>query len=306
VPDVVVLGSLHLDIMVAAPDRPRTGETLAGTAWSEKYGGKGGNQAVEAARHGARTAMIGAVGDDAFGARLLANLRARGVDATHVAVRPGEGSGMSVAIVDPRGDYGAVIVSGANLSLGPEAVEAAAGAIAGARCLLLQNEVPEAANLAAARLARAGGAIIILNAAPARPLAADWAGLLDLLVVNAVEADMLGGGAVSDLAGAAAAAERLLVHAPSVVVTAGGAGLALARADGSSLTRAAHDVRVASTHGAGDALLGALAARLAAGDTRRDALRYANAAAAALVATPEHERATLTTEAAWRLLASIS
>jgi len=115
--DVIVLGSLHMDIMVSAPDRPRRGETLAGHAWSLKPGGKGGNQAVEAALAGARTAMIGAVGDDDFGRALLQNLEVHGVDKSWVAVRKDAGSGISVAILDSGGDYGAVIVSGVNLRL---------------------------------------------------------------------------------------------------------------------------------------------------------------------------------------------
>lgn len=115
--DVIVLGSLHMDIMVSAPDRPRRGETLAGHAWSLKPGGKGGNQAVEVALAGARTAMIGAVGDDDFGRALLQNLEVHGVDKSGVAVRKDAGSGISVAIIDSGGDYGAVIVSGQTFCL---------------------------------------------------------------------------------------------------------------------------------------------------------------------------------------------
>src|SRR5438105_10153628 len=97
---VVVLGSLHLDIMVHAPDRPKKGETLPGSAWAYKAGGKGGNQAVAAAQFGAVASMIGRVGDDDFGRRLLSHLREAGVDARRVRIDPGAGSGMSVAIVD--------------------------------------------------------------------------------------------------------------------------------------------------------------------------------------------------------------
>jgi ribokinase len=244
--------------------------------------------------------MVGAVGDDDFGARLLANLRAAGVDTAHVATVPGVGSGMSVAIVDPGGDYGAIIVSGANLTLGEGGL--APEVFTGAGWLVLQNEVPDAANVAAARRARAAGARVILNAAPARPLPEGLAGLLDILVVNAIEAEMLGGGTVTDLAGAAAAAERLLPLAGAVIVTAGGAGLAVAERAGPRLILPGHAVELVSTHGAGDALIGALAARLAAGDGLADAARYANAAAAVLVATPEDKRAGLTPADAWALL----
>lgn len=281
---IVVLGSLHLDVMVQAPGRPRLGETMVGSAWSLKPGGKGGNQAAEAARHGARVAMVGAVGDDAFGAPLLANLRDRGVDVGHVAVRP-EASGMSVAISEPSGDYGAVIVSGVNLTLDAAAAQQAAGLIAGARWLLLQNEVPDAANLAAAELAREAGCKVMLNAAPARLLPPELARLLDVLVVNALEAEALAGVPVTDRTGAMRAATALLAQAPCVVVTAGGDGLAAVDRTGLAVNLPAHRVAVISTHGAGDALVGALAARLVEGIALPDALRYANAGAALLVST---------------------
>lgn len=286
---VAVFGALHHDILVEAPRLPRPGETLPGRRWYPKAGGKGGNQAVAAARHGAETAFIGAVGRDGFGAGLRARLRAAGVDTAHL--REAEAaSGLSVAILDPAGEYGAVIVSGANAALGPADAAAAAALLGRARVLLLQNEVPEAASLAAARIAREGGATVILNAAPARPLAPDWAGVLDLLLVNAVEAEMLGAGRVGSLAEAGAAARALLALAPAAIVTAGAAGAALAGRDGSSLALPALPVRAVSSHGAGDCFAGALAAALDGGLPLEAALPMAVAAAAAFVATPEAER----------------
>jgi ribokinase len=259
--DVVVLGSLHMDIVVSAPDRPRRGETLAGHGWSLKPGGKGGNQAVAAAGAGARTAMIGAVGDDEFGQPLLENLQAIGVDASHVAVRRDAGSGMSVAIVDAGGDYGAVIVSGVNLLL-------------------------DAANLAAAAKARQHGVSTILTAAPARPFPAGLNGLIDVLVVNEIEAEAMAATAVDSLATATDAAKRLLDFADAVIVTAGAAGASLARRNGRTAEIAGHQVRLVSTHGAGDCFVGVLAARLSRGDELEQAARYANAAAALRVASP--------------------
>jgi ribokinase len=281
---VVVVGSLHLDLMVNTPGRPRLGETMVGTAWAMRPGGKGGNQAVAAARHGAQVAMVGLVGDDDFGRRLLANLRDSGVNAEGVGVCRAAGSGMSVALLEPSGDYGAVIVSGANLHLDPAAIAAAAPTIASARCLLLQNEVPAAANLTAARLAHRSGARVIMNGAPARPLDPALAGLLQILVVNGLEAESLCGIAVGDLAAAAEAAERLTAQAPCAIVTAGGSGVAMAVLGGAALTLPAERVKVVSTHGAGDVFVGTLAARLAAGEAPEQALGHANAAAAALVA----------------------
>jgi ribokinase len=288
--DVLVVGSLHLDIMVAAPDRPRRGETVMGQAWSLKPGGKGGNQAVEAALTGARTAMIGAVGDDDFGRRLLQNLDEHGVDRSHVAVRKDAGSGMSVAIVDAGGDYGAVIVSGANLLVDAATLEAAGALFAGARLVLLQHELPDAANIAAARKARAHGARTILNAAPARPFAQGLEGLVDILVVNALEAEAMGAPTVGSLGSAAAAAQSLLAFAEATIVTAGGAGLAVATRAGVRVEISGHPVTLVSTHGAGDCFIGALAARLAGGAHIVDATRYANAEAALHVSSPAGAR----------------
>lgn len=284
--DIVVLGSLHLDIMVTAPRQPRPGETLTGSAWSRKPGGKGGNQAVEAARHGAAVAMVGRVGADEFGRHLLEHLAGAGVDARAVSVTDGTGSGMSVALVDATGDYAAVIVSGANTSLAASDLAAAQVLLPGARLLLLQNEVPEDINLAAAAGARRAGVPVLLNAAPARPIPTPLRDVLDILVVNAVEAEQLGAQPVAGLEGAVEAAGHLLELAPAVIVTVGGAGLAVAGRAGERFALPAHAVAIASTHGAGDALVGALAARLAAGDALAEAAAYANAAAALAVATP--------------------
>jgi ribokinase len=303
--DVVVFGSLHLDIMVQAPGRPRLGETMVGQAWSLKEGGKGGNQAVEAARHGARTAMIGAVGADDFGRRLIDHLKQHRVETRAVAILPGAASGMSVALVEPQGDYGAVIVSGVNLSLGRAAVAAAMPLIAGARWLLLQNEVPEEANIAAAEAAQAAGCRVMLNAAPMRELPMALLSRVDILVVNAVEAEALSGSAVETAAGAAHAAQALLGLVPCAIVTAGGEGLAIAGRDGAHHTVPAHDVVVCSTHGAGDAFVGALGARLAAGQALWDAARYANAAAALVVSTQPEARAGLGPQAVEHLLAEV-
>jgi ribokinase len=284
---VVVVGSLHYDIMVDAPDRPRKGETLAGHRWAPKLGGKGGNQAVAARREGAATALVGAVGRDDFGTALLAGLDRAAVDRTRVAVLDGVGSGMSVAIVDRDGDYGAVIVSGANLAI--EAAQLDGTLLSRAKILVLQNEIPEDVNEAVARQARHHGVRTILNAAPARPFATGLAALVDILVVNAVEAEMLGGGPVEHLEGAAAAARRLATQFSAVLVTAGGDGVAFC--DGEGLrTLPGISVQVASTHGAGDAFVGTLAARLAAGDPIAVALTCANEVAARLVGTPESER----------------
>ena len=299
-PRVTVVGSLHYDVMVRAPYLPRAGETLIGSAWWWKPGGKGGNGAMAAARHGASVEMIGSLGDDDFGERLRASLAEAGVGTGSVRMSA-QGSGMSVAMTQDDGDYAAVVVSGANRDIDPEQVAASADAIRGAHVLLLQNEIDAAANAAAAELARVAGTTVVLNAAPARPPEA-MAGLVDVLVVNSVEAEMLGAGPVHDLGSAAAAARELLSVAPTAIVTAGPAGVAAAWGE-ESIRLHAHEVTVPDAHGAGDVFVGALAARLAGGEPLADALRYANAAAALHVGTPDEERDAIGPEAVVRLLA---
>lgn len=290
-PLVTVFGSLHYDIAVFGPCRPRKGETVTGTSWHPKSGGKGGNQAVSAAKAGARAAMIGAVAEDEFGRFLLDNLARRGVDHRFVMRTASRSTGMSVAIFDEEGDYGAVIVSGSNLELGVAELDAAADLIAETAILVLQNEVPDAANVLAAERARAAGALVLLNAAPARPLSEALRACVDILVVNAVEAEMLSGiGVVETLDGALAAARLLKPQFPRVVVTAGGAGVAAIDEDGQEIAIEPVKVKVESTHGAGDEFIGVLAYALAKGAPLAEALGSANEAAAALVATAEHDR----------------
>ncbi len=278
--DVAVVGSLHLDIMVAAPRLPGRDETLIGSSWHYKCGGKGGNQAVAAARFGARTAFGGQTGQDDFGKRLRANLVAAGVDITHVDFDPSQGSGMSVAISEAAGEYGAVVVSGANLTIDAKAIATRWQSLWSTKVMLLQNEVPEAVSLTAARHAHERGATIILNAAPARSMSTEFLNLVDVLVVNRVEAEMLSG---TDHPANALAA----LHSPSrdVVLTRGGNGLMLMTRKGQRVDIPALPVRLVSSHGAGDCFCGALAARFATGDDIESACLFATEAAGKFVST---------------------
>ena len=276
---VLTVGSLHYDIMVEADHLPRRDETAVGTRWYPKFGGKGGNQAVAVAKAGVSSRMCGAVGTDDFGTFLRQKLRAGGVEDGSVATITGTGSGMSVAIMDRDGDYAATIVSGANLLIDPAAL--AEEALWDGVCLLiLQNEVPEAINLAACRQARARGVRTLLNAAPARNLSLDLTALIDILVVNAVEAEMMGTDPVSCLLSAAEAAKRLADRFKAVIVTAGALGLAGLGSDDTAFSIPAERVRVVSSHGAGDAFIGALAAATVRGLPLAEAARQASQAAA--------------------------
>lgn len=283
-PVVVVVGSLHYDIMVDAPDRPRKGETVTGFGWRPKFGGKGGNQAVAAAKAGADVRMAGAVGNDDFGRFLLSNLTSAGVDASRVARVDHTGSGMSVAITDADGDYGAVIVSAANTATNPESLSDPA-LWQGAGILVLQNEIPEPVNLAAAKAARRAGVPVCLNAAPYRPLTDEFSQLVDILVVNAIEAEQFSGHPVNDLVSARDAALTLSSRYAIVVVTAGGDGVVGIERGHEPVAVPAMQVRLVSTHGAGDVFVGSFATALAGGQAFAECLNVANRAAAIHVST---------------------
>lgn len=283
---IVVVGSLHYDIMLDAPARPRKGETVTGTRWHPKFGGKGGNQALAAAQAGAQTRFVGAVGQDDFATLMLTTLEAAGIGTDHVATIPDCGTGMSVAITDPQGDYGAVIVSGANLQI--NAAQFATPALwQGAKLLILQNEIPEAINIAAARAARAAGARVCLNAAPARRLSDELAGLVDILVVNALEAEDMTGRVVNSLPEAEDAAQHLGRSYATAIVTAGENGVAWVEPGQAPSSLPARTVKVVRTHGAGDMFIGTLCHALAQELPLKQAIRDANAAAARHISQAE-------------------
>jgi ribokinase len=284
-PVILCAGSLHHDVIVDAPGLPRPDQTLVGTAVSYAFGGKGGNQAAAAARAGAEVHMAGAVGSDDAAMILREALDTAGVRRQGVQTHPGA-SGMSVAIVLPDGSYSAVIVSGANARFQPEAVAfpKACG------LLLLQNEIPEAANLFLARRARSDGVKVVLNAAPARPVSPQLLRCLDLLVVNRGEASDLLGQTEAGLDARMAALDLGRLGPRAVIVTLGAEGIVLADL-GDVMRQAAQSVPVVSTHGAGDAFIGALAAEWARGASLSEAAAFGQAAAALHVSLPVDRRA---------------
>jgi ribokinase len=261
---VCVVGSANLDLVARAARLPRPGETVRGTDFAEHPGGKGLNQAVAAARAGAAVKFIGALGDDAAGRSLRAELGAAGIDTAGVSdsTRP---TGRAMITVDERGENSIVVVAGAN-----EDVDVAA--LPSCRVLLVQLEVPITTVATALRLARAAGTATVLNPAPAAPLAADLLALVDVLVPNEHELDGLG--RADDLLGTGVGA---------VVTTLGAAGVRVVTHD-QEWHVAAFAVEPVDTTGAGDAFCGALAARLAAGDALDAAVRV-GAAAGALATT---------------------
>ncbi len=182
-----------MDLVVRAPRLPAPGETLLGGSYRTFPGGKGANQAVAAARLGARVSLVGAIGDDPHGVKLRATLEAEGIDLTHLRVRAGEFSGLALITVAEGGENTIVVAPGANATLTAEEVRASASAIMQADTLLIQLEIPTAAVVEAARIAREGGRAVVLNAAPGRVLPAELLRMVDALVVNRTEAAILAG-----------------------------------------------------------------------------------------------------------------
>ncbi|MFZ7092693.1 ribokinase [Primorskyibacter sp. 2E233] len=279
---VVVVGSIHYDIFVDAPHRPGAGETVTGFSWRPKFGGKGGNQAVSVAENGVRTRLVSAVGKDDLATFAMTHLAETGVETDFISRIDGVGTGMSVAISDASGDYGAVIVSGANLALDPAVLDDER-LWKDAGYLILQNEIPEAVNIAAARIGREKGVVVCLNAAPYRDMSEALLRNVDILVVNAIEAEAMCGTVVDSLSGAQVAAAKLRERFEQVIVTAGASGVAY---DGSGEAGAipGQRVTVVSTHGAGDHFIGKLISGCAQGAAFGDAVLAANLSAAGHVA----------------------
>jgi ribokinase len=270
---VLVVGSINVDLVVAADHLPRPGETVLGWTFEQHYGGKGANQAVAAARAGASVAMIGAVGDDPYGTGSLRALMAEGIDVS--LVRRAEGpTGIAIIAVGPAGENQIVVAPGANLEVRPQDVVIEAVTAAGV--LVTGLEIPMETALAAVRSARQMGLVAILNPAPAARLPAELLKLGAILTPNEQEVAVLTGCADPQ----AALDELARLNRGPIVVTRGAAGATLAGGDRLEVFAGFQAREVVDTTGAGDAFIGVLAARLADGSSLRESIVAANAAGA--------------------------
>jgi ribokinase len=260
---VFVVGSLNIDQNIRVRSLPRPGETVRGSDATFSPGGKGGNQAIAAARAGAPVRFSGAVGDDAHGRQILEVLAGAHIDAGPVRVLATAATGTAIIAVDDRGENQIIVSPGANSGLTPGDVDAGLATLLAGDVVVLQLEIPTALVRRAARIAKKAGASVILNAAPA-PRQLD--GLLDdvdLLVVNEQEIRVL-----ADLTGAPGDHRELVaalppVLGPAIVCTAGAEG-SFTVLDGSLIHVPASEVAANDTTGAGDTYVGYLAASLLA------------------------------------------
>ena len=275
---VLVVGSSNTDMIVRANRLPLPGETVLGGDLTTAAGGKGANQAVAAARLGAPVTFVARVGGDMFGQQTLTAFRREGLDLAYLQQDAGTPSGVALIVVGPGGQNIIAVAPGANRNLAAADVAAAQPAIAQARVMLLQLEIPQSTVLAAALAGRAAGLIVVLNPAPADVLPSALYQSVDILTPNEHEAALLTGLAPEQPEAAAAA---LLARGVGVViVTLGEAGVLVAQRGQPAWRAPAFRVQPLDTTAAGDAFNGGLAAALARGDTLAAAVRYAQAAAA--------------------------
>ncbi|MEN5029162.1 ribokinase [Pseudomonas sp. Ps21-P2] len=278
---VVIVGSLNMDLVTRAPRLPRAGETLAGQSFVTVPGGKGANQAVAAARLGASVAMVGCVGDDAYGEQLRTALLAEGIDCQAVTPVSGESTGVALIVVDDSSQNAIVIVAGGNGHVTASVVDSFDALLSGAEVIICQLEVPLDTVGHVLKRGHELGKTVILNPAPASgPLPAEWFAWIDYLIPNESEATALTGLPVNSTASADAAASALLKAGVSkVIVTLGEQGALFASASRSEHFPAPK-VQPVDTTAAGDTFVGGFAAALADGKSESDAIRFGQVAAA--------------------------
>jgi ribokinase len=282
--DIVVLGSLNMDLVVRAERAPEGGETLPGKEFHTITGGKGANQAAATKKLGGKIGMVGRVGKDDFGERLKTNLHDLGVDTSLVLEDEEAPSGTALIVVDDQGENRILIIAGCNGRVSPMDVTGAADWIRQAKLLIMQFEIPMETVVFALDLAHQYGVPVLLNPAPAYVVGEDVLGKVTYLVLNESEAHLLTGISVIDLPSAFRAAQVLHAHHVKVVIlTLGAQGAVVVDAE-NRVHIPAYKVKVVDTTAAGDAFIGGLAVSLVGLVGLVEAVRF-GCAAGALAAT---------------------
>jgi ribokinase len=277
---VVVVGSSNIDLIMKMARLPRRGETVTDATFVRAFGGKGANQAVGAARAGGDVIFVGCVGDDGYADEVVASLEADGVDGRFVFRERGVPSGTALIMVGEDGENYLAVAPGANDRLSPAHVDRARGALEEAAVVMAQCEIPAETLAHVIDLGARLGKPVMLNLAPARPVAEASLRRLAWLAVNETEAEFLTGLSVRTDAEAAAAADALRARGPrTVVLTLGERGSFVSSEEHRGLVPA-FPVEAVDTTAAGDVHCGALAVALVEGRPLREAVRFANAAAA--------------------------
>jgi ribokinase len=289
---VVVLGGINMDLIALTQHMPRPGETVTGDLFYTTPGGKGGNQAVAAARMGAHVHMIGRVGTDTFGPALIDDMRRDGIDVSGIASDPEAASGIAMIMLDGQRQNYITQVRGANLRCDDTQVDAARAALQGADALMLQLELPFDVTLQVARSARAAGVTVLWDPAPPHPDMERALGAVDVITPNQNEAEFLTGVAVVDAGSAARAAQALLDKGiPTVVIKMGEMGAFYATSEESGFVPG-FEIEPVDSVAAGDAFGGALAVSMAEGLALPEAVKR-GCAAGALACTKQGAQAAM-------------
>jgi ribokinase len=277
---IAVVGSANVDLTTFNDIFPRPGETIFGRKFDLGFGGKGANQAVAARLCGANVAMIAKVGSDLFGPATIKNFQSQGIDASHVRIAEGVSSGVAPIFVEPSGQNRIIVVKGANDTLSPEDVNAAAALLRKADTIVMQFEIPLRTVYHAVRFAESEGIRCIVNPAPAQHVDFKQLAGADYFIPNETEAELITGMPVHSLEDATKCANFLLRQGMKrVVLTLGERGALLAGPEGAELIPA-FKVDALDTTGAGDAFIGSFAVFLGEGMQEKEALTRANLYAA--------------------------
>lgn len=277
---IAVVGSSNTDMIIKCDRIPKAGETIMGGDFCTAAGGKGANQAVAAARAGGSVSLVARVGSDMFGDKAVEGFKNDLIDVTHVLRDSAAPSGVALIFVDRRGENSIAVAGGANGNLSAGDVIDARGAIEAAKILIMQLETPIEAVEAAAKLARQAGVKVMLNPAPARPLANGLLSSVSILTPNESEAELLTGQTVTNEKEAEAAARILCERGvETIIITLGSRG-AYVFADGCKQMVPGFKVEAVDTTAAGDVFNGALAVAMAEARPLLEAVTFASAAAA--------------------------
>ncbi|CAM3387819.1 ribokinase [Marinicrinis lubricantis] len=284
--DIVVIGSLNMDMVVRVDRRPEQGETLLGRDFFMSPGGKGANQAYAAGKLGASVAMIGQLGEDLFAGQLLNNLSDARVETRYMEKVQGQSSGVALITIDSEGDNSIIVAPGANFSFTPATIRKYEEVIRQAKILMLQLEIPLECVMEAARIAKAHKVQILLDPAPAQPLPDELLCMVDYIVPNEAEIAQLTGIQVMDEPSAIEASLLLRNKGIGTVVSKlGDQGVVVTDASG-SIFIPGMKVDAVDTTAAGDAFAGAFATALVEGRSLKDAAYFANAVGALTVTKP--------------------
>ena len=280
-PEILVVGSINMDIVVRSPRMPVPGETILGSSLVTSPGGKGANQAVAVARMGGNCRMIGRVGDDAFGETLLKGLLDEGINCQCVHKTADTSSGVAIIVVDAKGENSIIVASGANNDLTPDDIFHCESAFKAADIVVLQLEIPIPTVRATLDVARRNQCKVILDPAPAPKHISPELFTVDIISPNATEAELLVGKKTGEeRMEKQVGLEFIARGSKAAVLKLGQRGSLVVTADGHFYRVPSYKVSVVDTTAAGDAFTGALAVAIGRGDNLQNAAKLANAAGA--------------------------